>query len=121
VFKTYLNFFGILALGIIIISCYLLLNFILILNKSYAALIKRGANSSEADKLFSKSYLILLLFIGIAIMVAMLILGLTKGIELLSTPMIKALSPNIILAGLVCTILIALYLYWLVSSRKSNP
>jgi hypothetical protein len=121
VFKSDLSFSQILILGIIIITCYLLLYFILTINKTRVSLKKRGANSNETDKVFEKSYLVLLFFAGIAIFIAMLILAFTKGIELISTPMIKSISPSILLVGMICTILIALYLYWLVSSRKRIP
>jgi hypothetical protein len=121
VFKTNLGFFEILALVIIIITGYVLLNFILTLNKSRTWLVKRGANSADADRVFSKSYLGLILLAGMAVIMSTLIVVLTKFIELYSTPVLKTDAPSILMVGIICIVLIVIYLYWLAASRKQSP
>jgi hypothetical protein len=115
-FSSTFNFYEILGLGIGIIICYLLINFMSILKKSRGSLITQGATLSDVDFIYSRGHLVLVLVMGIALIIAMTIAVFTRGIELLLLP--SVIHWNLVLVGLICITLIATYIYWLVSRRK---
>jgi hypothetical protein len=114
-FSTTLNFFETLIIGLVIIICYLSLNFMNILKKSRSSLIKQGATPSDIDSIYSKSHLVLLEVMGIVLIITVIIAAFAQGIELLLSSVIQW---NLVLLGLGCTLLIVVYIYWIVSRRK---
>jgi uncharacterized membrane protein YiaA len=117
-FTTKFNSAEMTALGAVIITCYLLINFMSLLRKSRNDLVVQGADLTGTDGVYFKSHLGLLAITSIALTIAVLIGGLAWGIELVAHPTLTHLHWGLFVVGLVCVLLIATCIYWLVSRRK---
>jgi hypothetical protein len=119
-FTTSLNSTEIMVIGGVIVICYLLINFMSLLRKSRNTLSAQGADLSGTAHVYFVSHIVLLQIIVIALSIAALIMVSALGIEFLSHSTITRLPWNLFFVGLGCIILIAAYVYWLVSRRKGN-
>jgi hypothetical protein len=117
-FTSNLNSNEIMAIGMVIITCYILIDFMSLLRKSRNNLSGQGADKSGTDVVYSRSHLVLLQIVVIAVIIAMLIMVFARGIELLALSSMTRLPWNLFFVGLGCITLIAVYIYWMVSRRK---
>jgi hypothetical protein len=117
---TSLTFQQTLAIGIAILICYILLNNLGIFKKARQNLRKRGAAEEDIALISSGNHLWLLVLVAGAILVVMVIAFLAEGLNRLILPHLADMPWNIILAGLFCIILLAVYLYWLGLRRNSS-
>ena len=117
-FTTKFNSIEMMALGAVIIACYLLTNFMSLLRKSRNDLAAQGADVTGTDSVYFKSHLGLLAITAIALMIAVLITGLAWGIELAARSELIHLPWGLFVVGLVCVLLITSSVYWIVSRRK---
>jgi hypothetical protein len=115
-FGTTLSYFEITGLVIGIVTGYLLINFMIIINTFHGNLIKQGATLSEVDLSYSKSRLVLLIIMCIALIITSIIALISGGVELLLLASIP--HGNLIIVGLASILSISIYIYWLVSQRK---
>ena len=119
-FTTKLNSAEMTALGAGIITCYLLINFMSLLRKSRNDIAAQGADLSGTDSVYFKSHLGLLAITAIALTIAVLIMGLAWGIELVSHTAMAHWSGSLFVVGLGCVLLLITYVYWVVSRRKPS-
>jgi len=117
---TRINFYQLLGLGILIMIGYILLSHLSVLKQSRRALTKRQANPRDIEEVISRGYLFLLLAIVAALITVALLALIARGIEVLIFPLLSRLSWNLVLLGLGCVLVLAIYLYWLGSRRHSN-
>jgi hypothetical protein len=117
-FQTDLSYYQALGLGVTGITCYLLINFMGVLKQSRRNLVRQGADPPAANSIYTRSHGVLLIFMGISLAATALILALVRGVESFSLFRLKDWSSSLFLVGLGCTLVMAVYLYWLVSRRK---
>jgi hypothetical protein len=120
-FTTRFNTAEMTALGAAIIICYLLINFMSLLRKSRNDLAAQGADLSGTDSVYFKSHLGLLAITAIALTIAILIMGLAWGIELVARTAMAHWSGGLFVVGLGSVLLLVAYVYWVVSRRKPSP
>ena len=117
---TRINFYQLLGLGILIMLGYVLLSHMSVLKQSRRSLIKRHANLVDIEEVNSQGYLFILLATAAALITVALLALIARGIEVLIFPLLSRLSWNLVLLGLGCILVLAVYLYWLGSQRHSN-
>jgi len=117
-FTTTLSSTEILEIGVAIITCYLLINFMSLLRISRDKPARQGADSSGTDAVYFRSHLVLIQIMVIALLISSIIMGLATVIEQGLSPAISRLPWNIFFVGLGCALIIAAYIYWVVSRRK---
>jgi hypothetical protein len=117
---TSLTFAQVLALSIAIVVCYVLLNSIGIFKQTRQRLKKRGAGAEDITNEAKNSHLWLCLLTAGAVLVVAVMAGLAAGLNLLIMPHLADMPWSYILAGLICIIILAVYLYWLGLRRHSG-
>jgi len=118
-FTTSLNYAEMTTLAVVIITCYLLINFTSLLRKSRNDLFKQGADQSRTDEVYFKSHLVLLQMIALALMIAAFIMVFALGIESVSHVELARLQWGLFFVGLGCVLLIIGSIYWITSRRKT--
>jgi hypothetical protein len=117
---TTLTFIQTLVLSFTIIACYILLNCTCIFKKERNNLKKRGAESVDIENTQHGSYIWLLALIGSTIITVTAIALLAEGFSSILSSRLAEMPWSIILAGLFCIIILAVYLYWLGLRRNSE-
>jgi hypothetical protein len=117
-FTTTLNSTELMVIGVVIITCYLLINFMSLLRKSRNNLSAQGVDKSGTAGVYFRSHIVLLQIIAFAFIVAVLIMVSALGIESVTHSTVTRLPWNLFFVGLGCVMLIAAYIYWIVSRRK---
>jgi hypothetical protein len=114
-----LGFFPCLVLGLLVMTGYLLLNLIGNLKQSRNSLQRRGADRADIQEFDIHGHFTTFLGIGVSLVAAMVIYGLSRGVEALSGGYISSVPWYILLIGFGCVIILAVYLYWL-GMRKTT-
>jgi uncharacterized membrane protein YiaA len=117
-FTTSLNSVEMTVLAVIIITCYLLINFTSLLRKSRNDLSKQGADIARTGEVYLKSHLVLLQMTAIALTIAAFIMVFALGIESISHVAVARLQWGLFFVGLGCVLLIIGSIYWITSRRK---
>jgi hypothetical protein len=116
--ETTLTFLQTLVLGVSIITGYMLLNSLQLLTLTRNDLLKRRADAADIEKADSRSQAWLAAMVFSSLVTAVIIVLLAESIEKLLLPRLAEAPWNILLAGLVCIIVLAFYLYWLGLRKK---
>ncbi|OGO00149.1 MAG: hypothetical protein A2Y90_00015 [Chloroflexi bacterium RBG_13_52_12] len=120
---TSLGFSGMLALGVLIITGYVVLDYLRVFKQSRSNLVARQATPTDIESVAGFSYLSLLMAVLGALAATALIAFLARNLELLVLDYLRKMPWNIVFIGLFCFLLLAFYLYWLGARRrtKSSP
>jgi hypothetical protein len=117
---TTLTFFQALVIGITIMTCYILLNRFCTFKKERNILKKRGAGIEDIEKVYTGNYLWLWVITASSILIVAAVALLSTGLSTILVHPLSELPWNIVLAGIVCILILALYLYWLGLRRNSG-
>jgi hypothetical protein len=112
-----LPFAALLCLGVMIIVCYILLNYMTLMKQSRRSLVKRGASLEDVENINTQSHrwLFLMTLATVGVITLVVLLG-----QLLESALFPSLNKSgwiIIWIGLGCTLILAVYIYWLGSHR----
>lgn len=118
--STSLGFYEVLALGIFIITGYVVLNRMHLFKQARRKLIEREANPIDVESVTFNSYLVLVLAIIVALVVTVAIAFLSRNLELLVLDHIREIPWNVVFIGVGCVLLLAGYLYWLGARRRTK-
>jgi len=118
--STSLSFYEMLALGVLIITGYVVLNCMHLFRQARRNLTGRGANPADIESVTLSSYLVLFLAIAAALVVTIAIAFLSRNLELLVLDRIRAMPWNVVFIGIGCVLLLAVYLYWLGARRRTK-
>jgi hypothetical protein len=119
-FTTSLGFSGILALGVLIITSYVVLDYLRVFKQSQRNLVARQATPSNIESVAGFSYLSLFMAVLSALAATALVAFLSRNLELLVLDYIRKMPWNIVFIGLFCFMLLAFYLYWLGARRRTK-
>ena len=92
-----------------------------IFKHSRKSLEKRGASTDDIENVNSQSHFMLLLVTGYAVVAATIIALLSRSLESLTFSYLIYVPWNVVLIGLGCVMILAIYIYWLGSRRNNNP
>ncbi len=112
-----LNLYAALGLGLLIMTCYGLLNSMSILKEFRRGLVQRKANPDDIETVHTKSNSFLLMAGGASLVLAAVIAVLAGGIGALVSNIIPKVPWYTIFVGLGCILVLAVYLYW-IGSRE---
>jgi hypothetical protein len=118
--STSLGFYEVLALGVFIITGYVVLNRMYLFRHTQHNLTARGADPVEIESVTFNSYLVLVLAIIAALVVTVAIAFLSRNLELLVLAHIREIPWNVVFIGVGCVLLLAGYLYWLGARRRAK-
>ncbi len=119
-FSTNIGFSGMLALGVLIITGYVVLNYLHLFKQARHNLTVRGASSTDIKSVVVNSHLMLLLSIVAALAATIFVAFLSRNLELLVLNYIRKMPWNVVCIGLFCIMLLAFYLYWLGARRRTK-
>lgn len=117
---TSLGFAGMLAIGIFIITGYIVLDYLRAFKNSEQRLADRGVSNNDIESVSGFSYLALLAAIGGGLAATVVVAFLARHLELLTLDYIRKMPWNIVFIGLFCFLLLAFYLYWLGARRRGR-
>jgi len=118
--STSLGFYEMLALGVLIITGYVVLNRMHLFRQARRNLAERGANPVDIESVTFNSYLMLILATAAALVATIAIAFLSRNLELLVLDHIRAMPWNVVFIGIGCILLLAVYLYWLGARRRTK-
>jgi len=118
--STSLGFYEMLVLGVLIITGYAVLNRMHLFKQTRRNLTKKGANPVDIESVTFNSCLVLILAIVAALVVTIAIAFLSRNLELLVLDYIRDMPWNVVFIGIGCVLLLAVYLYWLGTRRRSK-
>jgi hypothetical protein len=118
--STSLSFWQVLILTVVILSAYLLLNFMRELKIFRLGLSKKGAESKDIENISIKSHQFLLAALLGALVLTVVLAWLAFGLETLLLPYFKHIAWNVVLIGTGCLLVLAAYIYWLGTHQSSS-
>jgi hypothetical protein len=118
--STSLGFYQVLALGVFIITGYVVLNRIHLIRHTQRSLTTRGANPVEVRSVASNSHLMLVLSVVVALVVTAAIAFVARSLELLTLGYMSHVPWNVLIIGIGCILLLSGYLYWLGARRRTK-
>ena len=117
---TSLGFSGMLALGVLIITGYVVLDYLRVFKQSQRNLVARQATPADIESVAGFSYLSLLMAVLSALAATALVAFFSRNLELLVLDYIRKMPWNVVFIGLFCFMLLAFYLYWLGARRRTK-
>jgi hypothetical protein len=117
---TTLTFIQALIMGIAIMTCYILLNRFCFFRKERNSFKKRGAGREDIETAYTGNYFWLWALIGVSVLIVALVAFLSVGLSSLLLVPLSQIPWNVILAGIICILVLAFYLYWLGLRRNSG-
>jgi hypothetical protein len=118
--STSLGFYGVLALGVFIITGYVVLNRMHLFRQAKRSLTARGADPAEVESVTYNGYLLMVLAIIMALVVTVAIAFMSRNLELLVLNYIRDIPWNVVFIGVGCVLLLAVYLYWMGARRRTK-
>jgi hypothetical protein len=118
--STSLGFNSMLALGVLTMTGYVILNYLRFFKESEHSMIARQADQNDIESINGFSNLSLLIAVTGALAATALVAFLARGLENLAIEAVKNMPWNTVFIGLFCFLLLAFYLYWLGARRKSK-
>ena len=116
--STGLSLYEVLALGVFIITGYVVLNRMHLFRHAQRSMIARGTEPVEIESVTFNSYLVLVVAIIAALVVTLTIAFLSRNLELMVLDYIREIPWNVVFIGIGCTLLLAGYLYWFGARRR---
>jgi hypothetical protein len=118
--STSLGFNLVLALGILTMTGYVILNYLRFFKESERSMITRQADRNDIESINGFSNLSLLLAVAGSLAATALVAFLARGLENLALNAVRKMPWNTVFIGLFCFLLLAFYLYWLGARRKGK-
>jgi hypothetical protein len=118
--STSLGFNAMLALGVLTMTGYVILNYLRFFKESEHSMIERQADQNDIENINGFSNSALLIAVSGALAATALVAFLARGLEKLALDAVKKMPWNTVLIGLFCFLLLAFYLYWLGARRKGK-
>jgi hypothetical protein len=117
---TTLGFYSLLTLGVLIITGYVILNYLRFFKAAEHSMKARQANPEDVESINGFSNLALFVAVCAAVAATVLVAFLARGLETLVLGAIRAMPWNVVFIGLFCLLALAFYLYWLSSRRRDE-
>ncbi len=117
---TSLGFNSMLALGVLLITGYVILNYLRFFKESERSMMARQATPGDIENVNGFSNLSLFMAVCGALAAAALIALLARGLEAMVIGVVRQMPWNTVFIGLFCLLLLAFYLYWLSARRREN-
>jgi hypothetical protein len=117
---TSLGFNSMLTLGVLIITGYVILNYLRFFKASQHSMEARHTDPADVESINAFSNLSLFITVCAAVAATALVAFLARGLETLVLGAVKAMPWNIVFIGLVCILALAFYLYWLSARRREE-
>jgi hypothetical protein len=117
---TSIGFNSLLALGVLTITGYIILDYLRLFKKAEQSMAARQANLTDITEISAFSGLSLLIAILGALVAVAVVAILARGLETLLLGAIRNLPWNAIFIGLFCFLLLSFYLYWLMARRRGK-
>lgn len=118
--STSLAFYQVLALGVFVVTGYVLLNRLHLFRQTQRSLIARGADPVEIRSVAFSSHLTLALAVVVALAVTAAIAFVSRNLELMTLGYIRHTPWNVMAIGIGCILLLSGYLYWLGAHRRTK-
>jgi len=115
---TSLGFNSMLALGVLTITGYMILDYLRLFKKAEQSMIARQATPTDIENIGAFSSLSLLIAILGALAATIAVAFLARGLETMTLDFIRHVPWNAVFVGLFCFLLLAFYLYWLTARRR---
>jgi type III secretory pathway component EscS len=110
-----------LALGLLIISGYLVLSYLNSLQKDYQTMIRREAEVNEVEDVTNRNLSIIWIILAISIAVAVIIAILLKVVQPVVSEYLEDYPWSIMVLGLAAILFLAGFLYWMGSKNPARP
>ena len=117
---TSLGFNSMLALGVLTIAGYIILDYLRFFREAGGSMAERQVSPTDIENVNNFSSLALFLTVLGAIAATVLVAFLAGGLERLALGLMQKLPWNIVFIGVFCLLLIAFYLYWLFARRRNK-
>jgi hypothetical protein len=117
---TTLGFNSMLALGVLTISGYMILDYLRLFKKAGQSMVSRQATPTDIADISAFSSLSLLIAVLGALAATVVVAFLARGLETLTLDIIGSVPWNAVFIGLFCFLLLAFYLYWLSARRRAK-
>jgi hypothetical protein len=117
---TSLGFNSMLALGVLLITGYVILNYLRFFKASEHSMEDRRANPGDVESINGFSNQALFVTVCAAVAATALVAFLARGLETLVLNAVKAMPWNVVFIGLFCFLVLAFYLYWLTARRREE-
>lgn len=118
--STSLGFYAVLALGVFMITGYVLLNRMHVFRHTQRNLAARGADPVETEAVTFNTYLVSILAILVVLVVAAAIAFMSRSLALLTIDHVREIPWHVILIGIGCVLVLAGYLRWLGIHRRTK-
>ncbi|MBN1188623.1 MAG: hypothetical protein JXA46_02625 [Dehalococcoidales bacterium] len=110
---TTLTFVQALIIGITVMTCHILLNLLNILKKERHVYEERGAGMKDIERAFSGNHIWLWALVTFSILIVSSIILLSAGLSTVLLGPVSGLPWNFVLPGIICILVLAIFLYWL--------
>jgi hypothetical protein len=117
---TSLGFNTMLALGLLTITGYMILDYLRLFKKAEQSMILRQAAPADIETIGAFSSFSLFIAVLGALTAATAVAALARGLETLALDFIRDMPWNSVFIGLFCFLLVAFYLYWLSARRRGK-
>ncbi len=117
---TSLGFNSMLTLGVLVITGYVILNYLRSFKASERDMIARHASPEDIESISGFSNLSLFITVCGAVAATALVAFLARGLETLMLGAVRATPWNVVFIGLSCILVLAFYLYWLSARRRDK-
>lgn len=117
---TSLGFNSMLALGVLTIAGYVILDYLRFFRQAGLSMTTRQVSPADIENVTNFSNQSLFLAVLSALAATALVAFLARGLEKLALDFMQRLPWNIVFIGLGCLLLIAFYLYWLFARRRNK-
>jgi hypothetical protein len=117
--KSQLSFYETLGLAALIMTGYILLGQMSVLKQARLNLIRRSAEMRDIGDVNLKGHLLLLMATCAALTMVIAVALLAHLIETFTVDYLSGIPWRVVSVGLGCILILAVYLYWLGSQRRS--
>jgi hypothetical protein len=117
---TTLGFNSMLALGVLTITGYVILDYLRLFKKAEQSMVARQAFPTDVESIGAFSNLSLLMAVVGALAATFIVALLARGLETLTLGVIRSVPWNAVFVGLFCFLLLSFYLYWLSARRRGK-
>jgi hypothetical protein len=117
---TTLGFNSMLALGVLTIIGYMILDYLRLFKKAEKSMAERQADAADIKNIGAFSSLSLVIAMLGALFATVVVAFLARGLETLTLDIIRNIPWNTVFIGLFCFLLLAFYIYWLTARRRGK-
>jgi hypothetical protein len=117
---TTLGFNSMLALGVLTITGYMILDYLRLFKDAAKSMRTRQASPGDIENISGFSNLCLLIAVLGALAATAIVAFLARGLETLTLNFIRNVPWNAVFIGLFCFLLLAFYLYWVSARRREK-